>query len=247
MRAMYAMAALAVALSGQPAAAQAPPQSSTIAPTGQAYYEFLLARRLESDGDTKGALAALERAEKLDPASADVLAERAALHARQNQGPQAREAADRALKIDPDNLEAHRILALVYSAWSEGAGQPPAGETVEGSRKKAIDHFRAIRSTPTMATDLSLQIAYGRLLLRAEEGDEAIAVLEAVATQAPYLAEPHVLLAEARIGRGQMAEAAEALVQAAEINPRYYVSLGDLYEKLGRWAAAAPTTRGCCT
>jgi tetratricopeptide (TPR) repeat protein len=239
MRATYAVAALAVALAAQPAAAQAPPQSSTIAPSAQAYYEFLLARRLESDGDTKGALAALERAEKLDPASAEVLAERAALHARQNQGPQARDAADRALKIDADNLEAHRILALVYSAWSEGAGQPPAGETVEGARKKAIEHFRAIRSTPTMATDLSLQIAYGRLLLRAGQGDEAVTVLEAVSTQAPYLAEPYVLLAEARTARGQMVEAAEALAQAAEINPRYYVSLGDLYEKLGRWAAAA--------
>jgi tetratricopeptide (TPR) repeat protein len=239
MRATYAMAALAVALAGAPAAAQTAPQSSAIAPSAQAYYEFLLARRLESDGDTKGALAALERAEKLDPASAEVLAERAALHARQNQGPQAREAADRALKIDANNLEAHRILALVYAAWSEGAGQRPPGETVEGSRQKAIEHFRAIRSTATMATDLSLQITYGRLLLRGGEGDEAVTVLEAVSTQAPYLAEPYVLLAEARTAKGQMAEAAEALAQAAEINPRYYVSLGDLYERLGRWAAAA--------
>lgn len=239
MRATYAMAALTFLLTGQPAAAQAPPPSSTIAPSAQAYYEFLLARRLESDGDTKGALAALERAEKLDPASAEVLAERAALHARQNQGPQAREAAERALKIDPNNLEAHRILALVYAAWSDGAGQRPPGETVEGSRKKAIEHFRTIRSTPTMATDLSLQIAYGRLLLRSGEDEEAVTVLEAVATQAPYLAEPFVLLAEARTAKGQMVEAAEALAQAAEINPRYYVSLGDLYEKLGRWAAAA--------
>jgi tetratricopeptide (TPR) repeat protein len=239
MRATYAMAALAVALAGAPAAARTAPQSSAIAPSAQAYYEFLLARRLESDGDTKGALAALERAEKLDPASAEVLAERAALHARQNQGPQAREAADRALKIDANNLEAHRILALVYAAWSEGAGQRPPGETVEGSRQKAIEHFRAIRSTATMATDLSLQITYGRLLLRGGEGDEAVTVLEAVSTQAPYLAEPYVLLAEARTAKGQMAEAAEALAQAAEINPRYYVSLGDLYERLGRWAAAA--------
>ena len=36
-----------------------------------------------------------------------------------------------------------------------------------------------------------------------------------------------------------MFEAAEALAQAADINPRYYVSLGELYERLGRWAAAA--------
>jgi tetratricopeptide (TPR) repeat protein len=239
MRATPAMAALAVLLIGQPAAAQTPPPSSASATSAQAYYEFMQARRLESDGDLKGALAALERAEKLDPGSPDLLAERAALHARQNQGPQARDAAERALALDTDNVEAHRILALVYSAWSEGAGQPPAGETVEGSRKKAIEHFRAIRSNPEMATDLSLQIAYGRLLLRAGEGDEAVTVLEAVASQAPYLAEPYVLLAEARTARGQMFEAAEALAQAAEINPRYYVSLGDLYERLGRWAAAA--------
>jgi tetratricopeptide (TPR) repeat protein len=238
MRVTPAMAALVVLLLGQPSAAQTRP-SSTSSPSEQAYYEFMLARRLESDGDLKGALVALERAEKLDPSSAELLAERAALHARQNQGPQARDAAERALTIDKDNVEAHRILALVYAAWSEGAGQPPAGDTVEGSRAKAIEHFTAIRTTPAMATDLSLQIAYGRLLLRAGDGDEAVTVLEAVATQAPYLAEPYVLLAEARTATGQMLEAAEALAQAAEINPRYYVSLGDLYEKLGRWAAAA--------
>ena len=90
-----------------------------------------------------------------------------------------------------------------------------------------------------MATDLSLQIAYGRLLLGAGETDDAVTALEAVASQAPYLAEPFVLLAEARSSKGEMLEAAEALAQAAEINPRYYVSLADMYEKLGRWAAAA--------
>jgi tetratricopeptide (TPR) repeat protein len=240
MRAIFAVAVLAGLLATvPPAAAQTPPPAPALAPSAQAYYEFMLARRLEADGDTKGALAALERAEKLDPKSAEVLAEQAALHARQNQGPQARDAAERAIAIDKDSIEAHRILALVYSAWSEGAGQRPADETVESSRKKAIEHFRTIRTTPAMGTDLSLQIAYGRLLLRAGDGDEAITVLEAVAAQAPYLAEPYVLLAEIRSTKGQMQEAAEALAQAAEINPRYYVSLGDLYEKLGRWAAAA--------
>ena len=186
-----------------------------------------------------GAIAALDRAEKLDPESAELLAERAALHARQNQGPQAQAAAERALQLDKGNVEAHRILALVYSAWSEGAGQPPAGTTPDAARAKAIDHLKAIRNTPAMATDLSLQIAYGRLLLRVGETDDAITALEAVVSQAPYLAEPYVLLAEARSSKGEMNEAAEALAQAAEINPRYYVSLGDLYEKLGRWAAAA--------
>jgi tetratricopeptide (TPR) repeat protein len=239
MRVMLATAALAVLLMGQPPAAQSSAQSSPPAPSAQAYFEFMQARRLESDGDVKGALAALDRAERLDPKSADVVAERAALYARQNQGPDARAAADRALRLDKDNVEAHRILALVYSAWSEGAGQPPADTTAEAARTQAIEHLKAIRTTPAMATDLSLQIAYGRLLLRAGETDDAITALESVASQAPYLADPYVLLAEARTAKGQMLEAAEALAQAAEINPRYYVSLADMYEKLGRWAAAA--------
>lgn len=240
MRVMPATAALAAVLMGLPAAAQSTSQPSPVAQTSaQAYYDFMLARRLESNGDVKGALAALDRAEKLDPKSAEVLAERAALYARQNQGPQAQQAAERALQLDKGNVEAHRILALVYSAWAEGAGQPPAGTTAESARDRAIEHFRAIRSSPAMATDLSLQVAYGRALLRAGETDDAITALEAVASQAPYLAEPYVLLAEARTVKGQTMEAAEALAQAAEINPRYYVALGDMYEKLGRWAAAA--------
>ena len=242
MRVTPACVAVSLLLTGQPAAAQTPaPPAAQTTPTisAQAYYEFMLARRLEADGDTAGAVAALERAQTLDPHSAELLAERAALHARQNEGEEARAAAERALAIEPDNIEAHRILGLVYSAWSDGAGTPPAGSTPASLRASAIEHLKAIRNSPLMSTDLSLQIAYGRLLLRSGQTDDATAVLEAVASQAPYVAEPFVLLAEARTSQGRMFEAAQALAQAADINPRYYVSLGELYERLGRWAAAA--------
>ena len=53
------------------------------------YFEFMNGRRLESLGDAKGALAALERAAAAAPASADIRAEIAAYYMRQNQ-PQAR-------------------------------------------------------------------------------------------------------------------------------------------------------------
>lgn len=235
MRVTSAMAVAGCLLIASTAAAQPPAPT----PKAQAYYEFMQARRLEADGNTAAALSALARAEKLDPTAADIPAEMAALHARQNDGQQALAAAERALALDKDNVEAHRILGLVYSAWSEGAGTAPAGETTASLRDKAVEHLKAIRGSPAMATDLSLQIAYGRLLLRSGQTDEAITALEAVASQAPYVAEPFVLLAEARTSQGRMFEAAEALAQAAQINPRYYVSLGDLYERLGRWAAAA--------
>lgn len=232
--------AVALLLVGQPVAAQpTPAPAASASASAQAYYEFILARRLEADGDEAGALAALERAGRLDPGSSEVLAERAGFHARQNDGLKARTAAEQALAIDATNIEAHRILALVFSAWSEGAGPPPPGETMPTLRAKAVEHFEAIRTTPAMVTDLSLQLAYGRVLLRSDKTDQAVTVLEAVGTQAPYIAEPFVLLAEARTSQGRLFEAAEALTQAAAVNPRYFVSLGELYERIGRWSAAA--------
>ena len=142
--------------------------------------------------------------------------------------------------LDPDNPEAHRILGLVYSAWADGAGTPSPGSTPASLREKAIQHLQAIRGTPVMSTDLSLQIAYGRLLLRSGKVDEATTgagsrrVAGAVRRRTVRAARPR-----RAPRRASMLEAAEALAQAADINPRYYVSLGELYERLGRWAAAA--------
>lgn len=235
MRAVVAAVVLVPAL----ASAQPAPTVAEALPSADAYYEFMLARRLESDGDTKGALAALERAQKLDPKSAALHAERAGLYARENDGDAARKAAEQALAIEPDNAEAHRILGLVYSAMAEADAPPVAGETPTTLRKKAIDHIRAIQKSPLMATDLNLQVTLGRLLLRSDQADEAVTVLESVASQAPYAAEPHVLLAEGLAAQGRYPEAAESLTRAAEINPRHYITLGDLYERLGRWAGAA--------
>ena len=50
---------------------------------GDAYYNFLLGRHLESDENYAGALAALERAASVDPRSAEIRAEIAAFQLRQ--------------------------------------------------------------------------------------------------------------------------------------------------------------------
>ena len=47
------------------------------------------------------------------------------------------------------------------------------------------------------------------------------------------------MLGEARLALGRIDGAIEAYEMAAEINPRNYAVLGDLYEKQGRWADAA--------
>src|SRR5690349_1671183 len=81
-----------------------------------AYFEFLMARRLESQGDQTGALAALERAAAADPASAEVRAEIASFQLRRNRRSDAEAAATQALKLDEANLEAHRVLGLIYAS-----------------------------------------------------------------------------------------------------------------------------------
>ena len=107
----------------------------------------MLARHLESAGDAAGALDALKRAQALDPKSPEILAEIAGHYARQNKGPEAIEAAERALALNASTIEAHRILGLVYAAWSDGGVQPPAGKTVPQIRELAIQHLSKIAET----------------------------------------------------------------------------------------------------
>ncbi|MFP5378170.1 MAG: tetratricopeptide repeat protein [Vicinamibacteria bacterium] len=205
----------------------------------EAYYQFVLARRLDAEGDHAGALAALERARQLDPASAEIVAEIASHHARQNRAAEAVEAATAALAIAPANTEAHRVLGLVYAAYAEGVVPPPPGTNADLWLPRAIRHLKAIESTPEMATELGLQLTLGRLHVRAGETEAAVAVLDKLASQAPWLTEPYLLLAEAHTVEGRLDRAADAMAGAARANPRYYATLGDLLERQRRWAEAA--------
>ncbi len=228
---------LAILCLASPLFAQAPTPAPP--PPPEAYYEFLMGHRLDTAGDAAGALAALERARKADPNSAEILAELAGFYAKQNKAEEAVATAHQALKIDPNNVEAHHMLALVYTAWSDGVVQPPAGQTPERSRQQALDHLTAIQSSPVMATDPNLQMSFGRLQIRAGRAAQAVPVLERVAAQVPWSAEPLALLAEARSLTGQLDGAAEALQAAAEINPRYWAPLAELYDRLDRPEEAA--------
>jgi tetratricopeptide (TPR) repeat protein len=207
---------------------------------GQAYFEFLIARRLEGQNDADGALAALKRAIALDPKSAELHAELAGFHARQNRGPEAVAAAEQSLKLNPNNIEAHRILGLVFSAWSENpGGQGPGGRTPAQLRALAIEHLSKILETPSVATDLNLQLSLARLHMRSGNADRAVPLLENIVSQAPYATEPYTLLAEARVSAGNIDGAVAALGTAAELNHRHYQSLAELLEKNNRWIDAA--------
>ena len=114
-----------------------------------------MARRMEAAGDTTGALAALERARKLDPASAEIAAEIAGNHSRQDRLAEAVASGEQALQLDKNNVEAHHVLAVVYSSWADGAEPPPAGQTVAGAargRSSISTPFKRHRSWPPIPT-----------------------------------------------------------------------------------------------
>ena len=208
-------------------------------PKAQAQFEFMMARRMESSGDMAGALESLERARKLDPGAAEIPAEIAGYYYRQNRPADAVAAAEQALKIDKDNIEAHNILGTVYSSWADGGTPPPAGQTPASTRDAAIEHLTAIQNTPLMATNPNLQLTLGRMQLRAGKAELAVPILEKVAAQAPWSPQPLLLLYEAQISQGKFDAAEQSLVQAAEIDPRYFAQLGQFYERQGKWVDSA--------
>ena len=236
------LAVLALALASrahaQPAVPPAAGRAVAPAPNSAAMYEFLLARRAEAQDDAAAAEAALGRAVALDPSSAELRAELAGFLARQNRAADAVAAAERAVSLDAESEEGHRILGLVHAAWADGAVEGPSGGTTEAWRTKAIDHLTRIQTSPTMATDLGLQMTLARQLLASGDAEKAVPLLERVAGQTSAV-EPLALLADAHRSLGQFDRAATALEQAAESNPRYYLALGDVYERQDKWEEAA--------
>ena len=101
----------------------APSQTEAQADQPTAGYYFVLGRYLEGEGQIPAAIDALKQAIQLEPKSAEPRAELAALYARQDRANEAIAAAEDALKVDPQNREANRILGSVLAALSEQRGR----------------------------------------------------------------------------------------------------------------------------
>jgi len=250
---------LAVALGAAPlpadagqAAAPVLPQSRSVAPPGarqtqkaadpvaEAYYQFVLGRRLEDEGDVDGAIAAFTRAIKLDPASAELPTELAELYARQSRVREAIESAEAAITINPGNSEAHRILGSIYARLAErdeqGAGAAPAGTSF---RRQAIDHLeRSLKKArPDVAAGVRLTLA--RLYMQDGSTDKAIGVLKQLLADEPWLPQGVAMLAQAYTDAGRGPEAIALLKEAVAAEPSFYNVLAEAFEKDKQWAEAA--------
>ncbi|HZM62481.1 MAG TPA: tetratricopeptide repeat protein [Vicinamibacterales bacterium] len=211
------------------------------AQTTDAYFEFLQARRLEADGDPKGALAALERAATADPKSAEIRAEVAALHLRRQERADAEKSAKAALALDETNVEANRVLGLLYAAQVEGSTERTPSPQTTAAMGDAILYLERAVTGAGVTADANLQFALGRLYIRSGAIDKAIQVLTRLVAQNPNAVQARIALAQAFAAGKDLKAAINVLDEILEEEPRVAPALAQYQEEAGLLKEAADT------
>jgi tetratricopeptide (TPR) repeat protein len=222
------VAAMVAASAPQPALAQAVPDP---------YFEFLMARRLEAAGDISGALAALTRAATSDKASAEIRAEIGAFQLRQNRRDEAEKAAREALALAADNLEAHRVLGLVFAGDADTAAEKRQGAQSAASARQAIAHLERVATSPS--ADIALHYTLGRLYLGTGEAEKAVQALGRVLTQNPNSVQGRLTLAQAHAASDNLTSAIDTLGEIVDDEPRVASALAQYQEQAGQLKEAA--------
>jgi tetratricopeptide (TPR) repeat protein len=207
------------------------------AQSAEAYYEFLLARRLEAQGDQAGALAALGRAAAADPRAAEVRAEIASFQLRRNQRAEAEAAAREALVLDGDSLEAHRVLGVLYAAMANA--QRGQGPQVEANAREAIVHLERATAPAAGTPDINLTFTLGGLYMRVGDYDNAIATLTRVVGMNPNAVQGRLALAQAYASADNLTGAIESLALIVDDEPRVAATLAQYQEQAGLLREAA--------
>ena len=241
------LTALAVfwAAAGQAQESSAPAVQAEAQPVSRAaaYYHFSLGRLLEESGSFFKAETEYGIALEHDPQSSQLHAEVATAYLRNSRIPEAIQRFETAIRIDRDNLQAHKRLGVIYYSLLEGevtGRRIPTGDTLN----KAIRQYEAIgRLDPRDGDSL---LVLGRLYGQAGRPREAIAALEKSLAAAPSSEEILSLLADLYRGQNELQKAIDYLEKAVRINSGSLVLLRELglaYEQAGDFKKAVAAYR----
>jgi tetratricopeptide (TPR) repeat protein len=207
--------------------------------SGGAYYDFLMARHLEGEGDVTGALAALQRAAAADPMSASIQAEIAGFQYRRNQRDEAEKAGNAAIALDADNVEAHRVLGLIAASKAE-SDRTSAAQTVTYVRE-AIGHLEKAIAGTQGVPDPNLNYTLGRLYLATGQNDKAVQSLRRVVDQNPGSVQGRLALAQAQASSRDLRGAIATLDEIVEDEPRVAGTLAEYQQRAGLLTEAVAT------
>jgi tetratricopeptide (TPR) repeat protein len=215
----------------------------------QAYYHFSRGRLLDDQGQSSQAIDEFKKALELDPNNSLIYSEMAESYLRNNRVREAGDNATKAIQLDRDNVEAHKLLSTIYLQMISRANaqQPPTTETITN----AIHEFEEIvRIDPTerqsflmlgrlyqikgdrdKATEIYKQFlgiepgnedgvtALAKLHMDAGNYKEAVELLEQFIAQRPDSDSALQTLGEAYSDQQEYLKAADAYKRAAEIDP----------------------------
>lgn len=216
------------------------PATQAAAKAAEAYYQFMLGRHHESEGEIDLAIDAYRAASAADPASAEIRAELAGLFARQNRLREAIAEAEAALGLDAANGEARRVLGLVYAALAHPEAAASRGDRDrEGYAAEAIKHLESLTQAGRSSTDPGLRLTLARLYMVTGASAKAVPLLVELIDEIGDAPELAPLLADAYAGAGRVDEAIKVLESGAAERPGLLGSLAALYERQDRWSDAA--------
>jgi tetratricopeptide (TPR) repeat protein len=183
-----------------------------------AYYHYMLARRfrelagINNRGDfVERAIAEYKKAMEADPDSLFLRVELAELYWRMGRIADAVRDAEAVLKINPDQEDAHRLLANIY--W-RNLGEAQPDKVAKESLRKAIEHFEALsRINPT---DNDNYLVLGRLYRLNNQRDKAEEAFRRVLNADPDSRSALASLAQLYFDHGEYEEAIEHLKKIPE-------------------------------
>src|SRR5215469_3264015 len=211
------------------------------------YYYFSLGhlneQQYELTGRSEQAAESIENYKKalaLQPGSPVIMERLAEIYAKSQRIRDAVAEAQEVLKIDPNNLAAHRLLARIYVRT---LGDANAGELQKENLAKAVEQFNAILKLDPKDTSSALWLA--RLYRFENEHAEAEKILRSILERDPDNGAALEQWSQLLMDAGRPQEAGELLSQAARSSssPDIYDLLGDAYAQNKDFAKAEEAYR----
>lgn len=233
-----ALPAFAQAPAAQPAAASQTPDRAS------AYYDFAMAHLYAELAGAYGnrgeyvnkAIDFYHQAIKADPTASYIAEELSEFYVQTGQIDKATQEATDLLKANPNNNEARKILARIYS---RAIGDPDQGRVDQAMLKNAIDQYQKITQQDPKDTESMSMLA--RLYRISHDDKNAETAFRAVLALDPNDDDALNGLAMVFADRGDIPKAIEMLKQAVEHNPdpRMIVMLGEFYDQIKDFSDAA--------